>query len=221
LSLEHGEAGRDFEATNSSGSINYLEMNSDQIVRLKNRFVAYWKWCLSFRKRDWELKDYPVMIREKKFDPHFKNPRFTQHRYVAHMANMAIMGGGDTAEDALQDLRVRFEAHKVKCKAEGQALMRPGRSVQIEFASQDLISGNHELSDDFIQKVLNLDWAWISDESSLWDFHTDETNELFYSKIVEVYGVDVSDIESAKLWEIFNRIAAAGWPAQARIEDRE
>jgi hypothetical protein len=55
--------------------------------------------------------------------------------------------------------------------------------------------------------VLGLDWAWISDESSLWDFHHDETNDALISKIDEVYGVDVSDIQSARLTEILERIA--------------
>lgn len=31
-------------------------------------------------------------------------------------------------------------------------------------------------------------------------------NDLLYAKIREVYGVDVSDIESARLWAIFERI---------------
>jgi hypothetical protein len=196
-------------------------MNSDHKVRLKNRFVAYLKWCLSFRKRDWELEDYPVAVREQNPDALSTSTRFTQHRFVAYIVNWAISGGGETAEDALRDLRSNFRAHKAKCKAEGQHLLRPGKYVQVEFASQELIAAHQELSDDFVQKILNLDWAWISDESSLWDFHTDQTNELLYSKIVEVYGVDVSDIESARLWEIFNRIAATGWSAQARTEDRE
>ena len=51
-----------------------------------------------------------------------------------------------------------------------------------------------------------MDWAWISDESSLWDFHGELTNDHLYAKIKEVYGVDVSDIESARLWMIFRRI---------------
>jgi hypothetical protein len=55
--------------------------------------------------------------------------------------------------------------------------------------------------------VLNLDWAFISDESSLWDFHEAKTNEALIARIKEVYGVDVSDIESAKLPEILERIA--------------
>jgi hypothetical protein len=32
------------------------------------------------------------------------------------------------------------------------------------------------------------------------------SNDLFYAKIQEIYGVDVSDVESAKLWTIFERI---------------
>ncbi len=71
------------------------------------------------------------------------------------------------------------------------------------------ISGDESLSEDFIQKVLGLDWAWISDESSLWDFHTEQTNDLLIAKIREVYHADVSDIESARLWEILERIKHA------------
>ena len=92
-------------------------------------------------------------------------------------------------------------------------MVRPGLNGPLMFAAQELISANPELNEDFIRKVLNLDWAWISDESSLWDFHTDDTNEKMWAKILEVYGVDVSDIESAKLTEIFNRIAETGWTA--------
>jgi len=92
-------------------------------------------------------------------------------------------------------------------------MIRPGVNAAIELAAQELVFVNRELSEDFTRRVLNLDWAWISDESSLWDFHTDETNEQMLEKVLEVYGVDVSDIESARLSEIFNRIAATGWSA--------
>jgi hypothetical protein len=77
----------------------------------------------------------------------------------------------------------------------------------IEFASQVRVSVNGELSEDFIRRVLGLDEAWISDESSLWDFHADADNEQLYAKIREVYGVDVWDIRSARLSEVFDRIA--------------
>ncbi len=69
-----------------------------------------------------------------------------------------------------------------------------------------MVSSDDAFSEEFIQKVLDLEWAWISDGSSLWDFHTEETNDLLYVRIREVYGVDVSDIKSGKLREIFERI---------------
>jgi hypothetical protein len=197
-------------------------MTSVQIARIKDQFAALWKRCLSFRKHDWELNDYPVTLREDKSDPNFSSPRFRQHRYVAYIINWAaVTGGGETAEDALRDLQINFRAIKARWEQEGKALIRPGTRGPIEFASKELIAVNQELSEDFIRRVLNLDWAWISDESSLWDFHTDETNELLYTKIDEVYGVDVSDIESGRLSEILNRIAASGWPSQPTRDDQK
>ncbi len=78
---------------------------------------------------------------------------------------------------------------------------------RLEFASRTRVSAHPELVEDFIRRVLNLDWAFISDESSLWDFHEAGTNGALIARIKEVYGVDVSDIESAKLPEILERIA--------------
>ena len=89
---------------------------------------------------------------------------------------------------------------------EGTVLVRPGSHGKLEFASQVEIEAHAELSEDFTQRILELEWAWISDESSLWDFHGELTNDHLYAKIKEVYGVDVSDIESARLWMIFQRI---------------
>ena len=188
-------------------------MTSAQTVRLKNQIAAFWKRCLSVRKKDWELNDYPVVIREHEFDPHFSNRRFTQYRYVAYIVNWAVSGGGETPTDALRSLQINFQTIRDRRRLEGKPMIRPGVNAAIELAAQELVFVNRELSEDFTRRVLNLDWAWISDESSLWDFHTDETNEQMLEKVLEVYGVDVSDIESARLSEIFNRIAATGWSA--------
>jgi hypothetical protein len=56
---------------------------------------------------------------------------------------------------------------------------------------------------------LNLDECFISDESSLWDFHNDETNEAYYRKIVLLYNVDVAQVEGAKLGQILETISNA------------
>jgi hypothetical protein len=106
-------------------------------------------------------------------------------------------------------LQKRFAAENARRANERKQLPRPGTHVPIELASRDRVDAHPELTKDFVRRVLNLDWAWISDESSLWDFHASDDNRVLIAKINEVYGVDVSDIESARLSEILERIAAA------------
>jgi hypothetical protein len=79
--------------------------------------------------------------------------------------------------------------------------------VPIKFASDAQVRLDQDLSQDFVRRVLQLEWAWISDESSLWDFHSAESNDVLLARIKETYGIDVSDIKSAKLTDIFERIA--------------
>jgi hypothetical protein len=180
-------------------------------VRFANQLRALWKLCLSYRKRDWDLSDYPVVFRTQISDhaSAYDNPRFKLHQYVATIVNWHLTGCGDTREEALRELRSNFVAFKSKKKESGKPLPRPGTRVPIEFAPQDRVNANPELAQDFIRRVLELDWAWISDESSLWDFNGDETNDALNAKIREFYDVDVSDIKSARLCEIFERISAA------------
>jgi len=168
---------------------------------------------LSFRKRRWELSDYPIDIIEQTPDPksNYDAPRFTVPRYVARITRWwAISGKGETLQEAMADLQIRFDTTMANRRAEGRPQIRPGLLAPIEFASQELIERNHELSEDFIHRVLDLEWAWISDESKLADFHTEPDNTVLVNMIREVYAVDVSDIESARLAEILNRIAALG-----------
>jgi hypothetical protein len=176
-------------------------------ILIKNRILALWKWSLSFRKHDWELSDYPVVVRQQESNLTHTTTRFKQHRYLAYIVNWAVAGVGDTPEEAVDALGQNLGTIKRNWINEGRPLVRPGTLGPVEFASQERIAVNHELSEDFIRRVLDLDWAWISDESTLWDFHSDETNELLSNKVKQVYGVDVSDIESAKLSEILDRIA--------------
>jgi hypothetical protein len=168
---------------------------------------AGWKWCLSFRKRDWRLNDYPILVRARAFDSMFASPRFKQGRYDAYIVHWGLAGIGDTRPEALADLSDKFETAKAEKAKLGELLPRPGSRMPITFASNELISSYADLSDDFTRRVLELDWAWISDESTLWDFHGEQSNDALCDKIKEIYGVDVSDIGSAKLSEILDRIA--------------
>jgi hypothetical protein len=179
-------------------------------VRIANQILAAWKWCLSFRKRDWDLSDYPIIFRTQEPDPTspYHSPRFKLHRHIATVVNWNLSGNGDSHEEALQCLRNNFSEAKAKKMANGEPLPRPGTHVPIGFLSQERINANRELADDFTHRVLDHPEAWISDGSSLWDFHTEDTNDAYYARIMAVYGVDVSDIESANLAEILERIAS-------------
>lgn len=179
------------------------------IVRVVNQIRALWKRCISYRKRDWELTDYPVSIRTQEPDAFSAclAPRFKLNRYLARIVNWHLTGSGDSREEALQNLGRTFAAVKSKRKETGEPLPRPGTQVPIEFASQERVNAHTELTEDFTHRVLELESAWISDESSLWDFHGEENNDSYCAKIQEIYGIDVSDIESANLAEILERIA--------------
>ena len=93
------------------------------------------------------------------------------------------------------------------CRTRGLRL--PKKRV-FEYAPTDRISAHSQLAEDFTRRVLGLDWALISDESYLSDFHPDETDDaVIAARIKDVYGVVVSDVQSAKVCEILERIAVA------------
>ena len=180
-------------------------------MSFRETLVASWKYCLSFRKGKWELSDYPVVIREQKMDLNlgFEAPRFEQQRYLARVVNWwALNGGGNTPREAMQDLAVHFEEMRSERERERKALPRPGTTVPIEFAPTEQVDADPDLKDDFIHRVLGLEWAFISDGSSLWDFHTGPSLDTFHIRIMELYGVDVSDVASGNVALILSRIAA-------------
>ena len=171
------------------------------------------KYILSFFKADWELEDYPVRFRHSKAEGSSAGRRLTPVPWVAQVINWWLMfGHGQTKEEAYADLKRRFEEYKGR----GEKLLRPGarRRPQIEFAPTVEIKQYEQIAVDFFEKVLGMNYyeCFISDESSLWDFHGEETNEEYYRKIADVYGVDVSDIESGNLVQIFERIREQGGP---------
>jgi hypothetical protein len=170
--------------------------------RLSYKVRSCWKLCLSFRNRDWELSDYPVIVRENE-----ATPRPASQRYFAMILNWNVIGAGQSKTEALQALEKNFARAKAERIISRGSIPRPGAHVPIEFASQERVDAHADLADDFIQRILRIDGAWISDESSLWDFHQGEKSDALITRIDDVYGVDVSDIESGNLAEILERIA--------------
>lgn len=114
-----------------------------------------------------------------------------------------MSGHGNTRSEALEDLRAAFDHFKATKKK----LPRPGTKVPVEFAASDRVSRHSTLAKEFISRILELDWAWISDESTLSDFYEHETNGELIQKIQKVYGVDVSDVSDGNLADILDRIA--------------
>ena len=88
-------------------------------------------------------------------------------------------------------------------------MWRPGKGPGIVFAENQEIDKYSDLRDDFIHRILQLEWAWISDESSLWDFHEEEDNQKFHTRISLLYGVETSDVQNANILAILQRIAAS------------
>lgn len=167
---------------------------------------AAWKRLTSTFKSEWTIPDYPI-------NTQFHSPsevsgvsRLKPIPWTAQVINWPGMsGGGNTRQEALEDLRHRFE----QFKATNKELPGPGTKVPIQFAARTRVDRHAKLAKDFIERILGLEWAWISDESSLSDFHEEETDEALVQKIRTTYGVDVSDISSGNLAEIFDRIAAS------------
>jgi len=101
--------------------------------------------------------------------------------------------------------------HPDEMKKPGKIIPRgPFKGKRIEFAPTDELDMFRSLADEFMEEIFCMEPGsyLITDESSLRDFQGVEDLELadIYGKILEVYGVDVSDIVSGNLVEIFARI---------------
>ena len=174
------------------------------------RLLARWKYLLSFRKSDWDLDDYPIVVRKQEDDgpapfPALNDPvQFTMPAYVARVVNWNLDGFGGTRAEALADLRERF----TKACARRSSKPRPGTDVPLEFASQERIAARQALADEFVRDVLGVEDAWLSDESSLWHFTLGGSLDEYYAKILLFYGVDVRDVPDGNIAAILDRIAA-------------
>jgi hypothetical protein len=171
------------------------------------KLLAGWKYLLSFRKSDWELEDYPVIVR-KQDDAGATlgdDVRFTRPAYVARVVNWNLDSFGSTRAEALADLRERFK----KACARRSTRPRPGTDVPIEFASQGRIAARQALADEFVRDVLGVEGVWLSDESALWHFTLAGSLDEYYAKIMLLYGVDVRDMPDGNIATILDRISAA------------
>ena len=90
-----------------------------------------------------------------------------------------------------------------------ESIPRPGAKLPIQFASRERINAHEELANDLIHRVLQLEWALVTDESSLWDFTSSQSIQEFQDRILLIYQASVYDIENGNLAAILERIAAS------------
>ncbi|MEQ1922070.1 MAG: hypothetical protein ABL952_06140 [Pyrinomonadaceae bacterium] len=102
-----------------------------------------WKRLLSYAKSEWDLADYPVRVAE------LADAEPGTARYYAQILRWNMIGIGDTADAAYDDLRNHFEEFKRDRRAD---LKRPGVTPPIEFASQDGIERHDQTAERFIDE---------------------------------------------------------------------
>jgi hypothetical protein len=166
--------------------------------------IRLWKWTLSFLKTNWQLSDYPIRFRHVEV-PASSSSRFQPVPWVAQVVGWWQMSGhGQTRAEAHAELITRFDQYR----SSGKNLPRPGSRVPLEFAPTDRVRALEHVARDFMSRVLGYDFdqCLVTDESSLWDFHCEESNAGVYNTIALLYGIDISDIEDGNLVAIFERI---------------
>jgi hypothetical protein len=171
-----------------------------------DQLKALLKYVSSFFKPDWSIDDYPLRYREqRKTSPEVP-------RWVVQIINWwAMTGTGETRQEAYQNLAQRIEERR----ALGTSLPRPGKKVPIALASAERVDMYPEIADRFLREVMGFTSGgpiFISDLSSLGDFSAEEGPDQYMEKIRQVFGVDVTDIESGNLADIFERIHKASRP---------
>jgi hypothetical protein len=170
------------------------------------RSTVLWKYLRSFFKRDWGLEDYPIKVLHSPTPFLDLGPRFKPIPWGVQVVNWwSMVGHGDTQEAAYDDLRAKFLAYK----SEHGTLPRPGTGPPLELASSERIDRFPDLAREFFAKILEMDYeeCLVTDESSMWDFHSEESDDHLHEQIAKVYGVDTRDIKGANIVTILERIA--------------
>jgi hypothetical protein len=161
-----------------------------------------WYWLRSFFRSHWTLNDYPVSVRHQAEADADADAGRTTPRFVASVDGLFVIGFGETATAARADLEAKFAEFRKE-----NPLPRPGVQQPIRFASSSAVDAFGELRDDFIHRVLRLEWAFISDGSSLDDF--EDAADEHSDRIRLLYGVDVDALPDRRIVTIL--AAIRGW----------
>jgi hypothetical protein len=175
---------------------------------VRERLLIAFKYLASFRKRDWQLEDYPVRLRRQDMSP--ETPAVQP--WVAQVLNWWLVGTGATPEAALNDLRDRIEAAR-----NSRDLPRPGSRPPIEFAPATHLGAHGDFAYEFVERVTGIRPMFMSDQTSLHDFASgDEMTEVL-RKISLLYNVDAAEHVDAPLWELLDRVHPPDGAAEQRV----
>ena len=173
------------------------------MCNLREKALIAEKWIRSFLKSDWRLDDYPVRVRRNGDNP---EPKWA---WLAQILNWAGPTGlGPTKEQAVAHLNETLE----NIRKNRRRMPRPGTEVPIEFASSTRVDSNPQLRDQFIKEVLGFDpdgMIFISDVTSLDHFGDQERVADLRNKVLETFGVSISDLKEPLVCDILERIAKA------------
>ena len=181
--------------------------------------IAFVKYLASSFKRDWTIDDYPVRIRRRHDANAPSIGSFEPAAWQAQIVHWGQMrGGGSTRDEAVANLNENFNEYR----RQHGTVPRPGTRVPIEFAPTTEIDQYSLIAHDFFQKILEMDfdYCFVSDESSLWEFPNTSDEARVFELIRRTYQVDVSDIQTGNLVQIFKRLQesssqASDHPAKA------
>jgi predicted RNase H-like HicB family nuclease len=135
-------------------------MGFSRWTKLRRALFATWKLLLSFRKTEWELKDYPVdTVRQTAPANNDARPEWRKiPLFRAEIINWpGVSATGDTQFEAIQKLEEVFQ----NVRRKRNSMPRPGRHepIDIQFADRERIAAHEHLAEEFTREVLGLEWA--------------------------------------------------------------
>jgi hypothetical protein len=171
-------------------------------MKFSHRARAWLAYIRSFFKKNWQLCDYPIH-----YMPQTHTGPDTPERLRVLPWRADILAGISQAWETLEKrhtpiLNQSSPPHeKIGPSCLDLVDRFPSRSHQPkEFPSIPISAIT------LSTKFWHTNGQFLSDESSLWDFHEETDNTALIRKIGVVYGVDVSHISSANIVEILEEI---------------
>ncbi len=133
--------------------------------------------------------------------------------YAAIEEFFALSTLGETHEEAIEKLKVKFEERIKYMKEKGQRIPFPGEREAPRFAPNDQIEALRPFVDEFWSEILGASYAtsFVSNESKLstWESYVSCGRPSLIQKVKEKYGVDISTFYDEPIPVVLRRIQEA------------